>query len=146
MPIVPTSPSRWTYSWLFEYLLSSGVMPLTPLLMAFVERRGDDAGPGLSAADHDHELCAGRRFLQRKIREADRFFQCRRMGAAGDDADLLVAVDDGVAVASDAAVDHLESDELPPRSLGVLTLQDVAAEEVAFVELDDPSEVGLERR
>src|ERR1043165_1734739 len=146
MPIVPTSPSKCTYSWLLAYLLSSGVMRVTPLFLSLVERRGDDAGPSLFAADQHRELRAGRRLFRRKIREADRFFQRRRVGAAGDDADLAAAVDDRLAVPGDAAVDHLESDELPPRPLGVLALQDVAAVEVAFFDLDDPAEVGLERR
>src|SRR6266702_1938339 len=113
MSIVPTSPSTCTYSWLFAYRLSSGVIGSLLLLRAFIEGRGNDARTGFFTADQNAEFGVRRRFSNRKICEADRFFQCRRMGAAGDDADLFLAVDDRVAVAPDAAVDHLESDQLP---------------------------------
>src|ERR1041385_8979114 len=149
MPIVPipSFSSKCTYSWLFAYLLSSGVLiGASPLLSALVERGGDDARPSLFASDQDHELGAGRRFVERKICESDRFFQCRRMRAAGDDADLLAAVDDRVSVPGDAAVDHLESDQFPARSLDLFALQHVAAVEVSLFELHDPAEVRLERR
>src|ERR1041385_840133 len=145
MPTVPTLPSMCTYSWLLAYLLSSGVIESTPSFGAFVERRRDNARSGLFSSDQDAEFRAWRRFSERKIREADRFFQRRRMRPAGDHADLFLAVDDWVAVAADAALDHLESHQLPARSLGLLALQDVAAVEVALLQLDDPSEVRLQR-
>src|SRR5437763_16224237 len=108
MPTVPTFPSMCTYSWLFAYLLSSGVIESTPSFGALVERRRDNACSGLFSSDQDAEFRAWRRFSERKICEADRFFQRRRVRAAGDHADLLLPIDDGVAVAADAAVDHLE--------------------------------------
>src|ERR1700738_2277549 len=104
-------------------------------LPAFVKRRGHDASSSFLAADQNGEFCAGGRFLGRKIREADRLFQCRRMGSAGDDTDFGAVADDWIAVACDAAVDHFESDELALRPFGVLALEDVAAHEVALFEL-----------
>src|SRR4029077_4569470 len=112
---------------------------------ALIERRGNDAGPSFLAADQNCELTAGRRSLQRKIREADRFFQCRRVRPAGHDADFLVAVNDRVAVASDAAIDHFESHQLASWSFGALSLEHVATEEVALLQFHNPSQVGLER-
>src|SRR5207244_2565932 len=122
MPTVPTSPSTCTYSWLFAYLLSSGVIGSLLLLRAFIERRGNDARTGFLTADQNTEFRVRRRFSERKICEADRFFQCRRMGTAGDDADLFLSVDDRIAVAGDTAVHHLESDQLSLRPLGLLAL------------------------
>src|SRR2546421_8002707 len=46
----------------------------------------------------------------------------------------------------DAAVDHLESSQFAARSFRFLTLQDIASEEVALLDLDDPAKVGLEGR
>src|SRR5205085_4829214 len=89
----------------------SSIAPSLP--GALVERGRNDACARLLAADQDRKLRPRSRFSGRKIREADRFFQCRRMGAAGDHADFLGALHDRVSVAGDAAVDHLESDELP---------------------------------
>src|ERR1043166_4980258 len=110
MPMVATPPSVCTYSWLFAYLLSSGVVVIVASLGALVERSRHNASACLFASDQDGKFGSHGRFALRKIREADRFFQCRRVRAAGDDADLLRAVDDRVSVAADAAVDHLESD------------------------------------
>src|SRR5215213_8804260 len=100
MPMVPTSPSACTYSWLFAYLLSSGVIK-TLLFRSLVKRRGNDAGARLFAADQNSELTALGRFVERKICETDRLFQCRRMRAAGDDADLFASVHHRVAVTGD---------------------------------------------
>ena len=50
-----------------------------------------------------------------------------------------------VAMAGDSRVDHLEPDELPLDPEALLVLEDVAADEIAFVELDDPAEPGLQR-
>src|SRR5258706_8038160 len=162
MPIVATSPSRWTYSWVLAYLLSSGVVLIFLLNLrgcfvapfrgaasfgsfgAFVKRGGDDARARLFPANQDHEFGSQRRFLLRKICETDRLFQCRRVGSARDDSDLFLAVDDGVAMAADAAVDHLEPDELAAEPLGLFALQDVAAVKVALVELYDPGQVGFQ--
>ena len=51
-----------------------------------------------------------------------------------------------VAVAADAAAAHFESDQLARDALLLLLRKRVAADEIAFVELDDPAEVGFERR
>src|SRR5436305_1173091 len=67
-------------------------------------------------------------------------------GAKSSDADFFLAVDDRVAVAADPAVDHLEADQLPPRPLRLLALQDVAAVEVALIQLDDPGQIRFQRR
>src|SRR5260221_13776244 len=145
MPMVATSPSRWTYSWVLAYLLSSGVVLIfllasgdasfAPLggaalfgsFCAFVKRGGDDARARLFSANQDHEFGSQRRFPLRKICETDRLFQCRRVCPARHHSDLLRAVDDGIAVTADAAVDHLEADELAAGPLGLFALQDVAA-------------------
>src|SRR5207237_9984629 len=92
------------------------------LLRSFVERCRDDARPSLFASDQDVEFRAGRRFVERKIREPDRFFQCRRVRAAGDDADFFAALDDRISVPGDSAIDHLEPDKLAPRPLRSLAL------------------------
>src|ERR1700738_81461 len=115
MPMVATSPSRWTYSCVLAYLLSSGVVVIRRSLLlpgAFVERSRHDTRACFFPANQDCELGSQRRFPLRKICETDRLFQCRRVRAAGDNADLFLAIDDRIAVAGDAAVDHLESDEL----------------------------------
>src|SRR5580765_2742200 len=158
MPIVATSPSRWTYSWVLAYLLSSGVVLIFLLSLrgccaaslrgavcvgsfgAFVKRGGDDARTRFFAANQNHEFGSQRRFPLRKICETDRLFQCRRVGSARHDSDLFRAIDDGVAMAADATVDHLEADELAAGPLGLLTLEDVAAVKLALVELYDPAE------
>ena len=55
-------------------------------------------------------------------------------------------VDKRIAVARDAAADHLEADELARQAVRLLhALERRAADEVALVELDDPAEAGLER-
>src|SRR3954470_22707326 len=116
MPIVAMSPSRCVYSWLFAYLLSSGVAISQFLTGRFasscplVERCRDHSGPRFLPSDQNRELVAWGGFVERKISESDRFFQCRRVGAAGDDADLGRAVDHRVSVTGDTAVDHLEPD------------------------------------
>ena len=68
------------------------------------------------------------------------------MRAAGDYTDFLPAVDDRIAVPADAPIDHFEADQLPPRPLGLLPLQNFAAHEIAFLQLHDPAEVRLQRR
>src|SRR3954469_13584170 len=68
------------------------------------------------------------------------------MRPARDDADLFTAVDDRVAVPRDPSIHHLEPDQSAARPLGALALQDVAAHEVALLQLHDPGEVGLDRR
>src|SRR5712692_3519512 len=49
-------------------------------------------------------------------------------------------------MSGDAFVYHLEADELPARTFLLFAIENVAAHEVALVELHDPGEVGLERR
>src|SRR5438093_987764 len=50
-----------------------------------------------------------------------------------------------VAVAGDAAVDHLEADDPPPDAARLLLPQRGGADEVVLLPADDPSEVRLER-
>src|ERR1700682_511634 len=124
MPMVATSPSTWTYSWVLAYLLSSGYVAIvfSPSLRPFVEGRRHDASAGLVPADQYEEFGPWRRLALRKICETDRLFQCRRVRAAGDDADLFLRLDHGIAVPGDAAVDHFEAHQLPARTFGLFAL------------------------
>src|ERR1041384_2392192 len=133
------------YSWLLAYLLSSGVIG-SSLFRALVERCRDHARPRFLSTDEHHKFGTGRGFVERKISESNHFFQRRGHRAAGDDTDLLVSVDDRISVPRAAAVDHLESGELAPRSFLLLALDDVAPVVVAFVALHDPREIGFDRR
>ena len=45
-----------------------------------------------------------------------------------------------------AAVDHLEADKEAFDALFLLSFQHIAADKIAFTELDDPVEAGFERR
>src|SRR5213075_1688625 len=49
-----------------------------------------------------------------------------------------------VPVASDRAIEHLESDQLSRRALGFLTLQHIEPEKLLLLPSDNPSEVGFD--
>ncbi len=53
---------------------------------------------------------------------------------------------DRVLIAGDAPVDHLESDQQSRHARATLLQEDVAADEIALVELADPGEVRLQDR
>src|SRR5439155_16633744 len=69
-----------------------------------------------------------------------------RFGPASDDADRSPRLHDSIAVARRRRrVCHQETNEPPTQSFGLLPHQRIAADEVTFAELDDPTEARLER-
>src|SRR5579883_40610 len=143
MPTVATSPSTRIHSWSLVYRRFSGTISLFRSLVegGFHGDRID----GL-AADHDLNRLARDGPGGREIAETDVPAEGRGRPAAGDPAGGLAIEEHFVAIAADAAAAHLEADELA-RNAGLLLLHEgVAAEEIAFVELDDPIEAGFERR
>src|SRR5262249_10101280 len=162
MPTLPLSPLSSIHSWSFVYFRFAGyeaiscsrrvqTAPLLPgskgpgLLRSLIERQRHDARARAAAADVDVELGAGRRVLDRQVCHADRFLQVRRLRAAGDDAGLLVADEGVVAMARDAAVDHLEADDLALRTFGFLCPQRGSADEVVLLPADDPAQIRFHR-
>src|SRR3954468_6097201 len=127
MPTRPRSPVRSIHSWSLVYLNPSGYAIVTPgqargpalqssLFGAFVERHRHDPRARAAAADVDVEFRVERGVFDRQGGHADGFLHVRRLGAAGHGADLGVADIGVVAVAADAALEHLEADNLALRS------------------------------
>ena len=84
------------------------------------------------------------RMLRRHISQRNVLLQERRVRTAGDVADFLPAlVEDLVAVARDAALDHLQADERALHARGFGFLQRVASDEVALLHLEEAVEPGL---
>src|SRR6185436_1533770 len=126
MPISAVSPLIRIHSWSFVYFRSGGyAMALRPL----VEREWDDACGGGAAADVDGEVSPRCGQFRRHVRHADRLLQKRRLRPAGHNANPLVAGDHRVAVTGDAAIDHLEPDQLARHALVFLLAQPLFADE-----------------
>src|SRR5476651_375628 len=115
------------------------------LLLSLVKRHRYDARAGAAAADVDVELGVWRGVLDRQIRHADGLLQVRRLRAAGDDPGFRVADVGVVAVTADAALEHLEADDLARRAARLLLAQRAGADEVVFLPADDPVEVRFDR-
>src|SRR5690606_17103120 len=111
-----------------------------------VEGRAHDFGGDRPVPDHDFDAGPGPCRLDREVGEADPLVEGRRDGPARDLAGRFAFVADFVAVAGEATLEEPEPGEPLPHALGLLSFQGGAAEEIAFVELDDPAKSGLERR
>src|SRR3954467_5388132 len=119
MPTRPVSPGRSVRAWSVVYFRFAGYAIVSPrqawrpaLLLAFIERHRHDARAGAAAADVDVELGAGRVVVERQISRGDRALRVGRLRPAGDHAGLVGADVDVVAVAADAALEHLEARDL----------------------------------
>src|SRR4051812_21825396 len=161
MPMSTSSPLFFAHSWSLVYRRSAftsslAVSPSSSLLFApspeprlgrgsLVERSLDDLGLDEAAAAVDDEIGAHRAHGRGHVAETDVLAQGRRGAAAGDHAHARArGVEDGVAVARDAAAHHLEADHLAGGAFLLDALQRGAADEVALVELDHPAEAGLD--
>jgi hypothetical protein len=102
-------------------------------------------GADLGLADLDEEIFAAEGCLGWDQSKGDVGFEEWSGGAGGDDADLFAfEVEDGITVAGDAAVDHFETYEFAGWTAGGLDFEEgLAADEVAFVELEEAVEVGF---
>src|SRR5258708_7794808 len=152
MPTLPWSPVRSIHSWSLVYLKPAGYAIASPVTVrlkpdtTFIERHRHDARAGAAAADVDVERRVERRMLDRQIRHADGLLQIRRLRAAGDVADLGVADVGVVAVAADAAIEHLEADDFPLRAARLLLAQRARADKVVFLPAHDPVQVRFHSR
>src|SRR5579885_1030339 len=143
MPTVATSPSTRIHSWSLVYRRFSGTISLFRSLV-----KGGFHGDRIHelAADHDLNGLARDGPGGREIAETDVLTESRGGPAAGDPSGGFAIEEHFVAIAADAAAAHLEADELAGNAGLLLLHEGVAADEIAFVELDDPIEAGFEGR
>src|ERR1700732_2392895 len=148
IPTVAVSPSFLTHSW-----VSANRIPLrsaipTPFpsfrMRPLVEGQLDDLGRRGGATDVYAKTSPRLGEGRRHVRHPDVVAQGERDVSRGHRADLLTTTDDGIAVARNAAVQHLEADELPRHAVLPRPNDGVAADEV-LVQFEGPLEPGLER-
>src|SRR5678815_4530 len=92
----------------------------TSLLLSLVKRHRHNARASAAAANVDVELGVWCVVLDRQVGHADRFLEVRRLRAARHHADFGIADVGVVAVPADAALEHLESDNLARRPARLL--------------------------
>ena len=83
--------------------------------------------------------------LDRQVGHADGLLHVRRLRSAGDHTDFGVADIRVVAVAADAALQHLETDNPAPRAARLLLAQGGRTDEVVLLPADDPVQVRFDR-
>src|SRR5580700_4472740 len=113
---------------------------------SLVERYWDDSCRRGLAADADFDVRADSARLRRDVGHADIFLQERRGAPAGDAARFLAADPHGVAVASNALIEHFKADELARNAGFFLARKHVAAEKGGLFHLTDPAQPGFPGR
>src|SRR5438067_2345431 len=131
---------------LFRLKANSQQLIAFSLLLSLVERRRNYLRADHSTAHVHLNLLPDVRVFDRNVGHADVLLKIRRGAARRDVADTLAADVNAMTVARDAALHHLEADELAPDALLLLTLQSLAPREVAFVQFANPAEVGFQER
>src|SRR5262249_17834562 len=118
------------------------------LARALVERGGHDARLHATAADLHLELGPHPRARRGQVRAAQALLQEGSEAAGRDVAGRLLAEEDRVAMARDAALGRLEADEPARRALRLLLEEHLPAVPVALglVERQRPAEPGLDER
>src|SRR5215217_60744 len=154
-PIVATSPSRRTHSWLLVNrrslgdaipVILSSVRVRYGLSLTFVERGLHLHRGNRTVANDDLEWLADPGGVRLDQRQSDVLAQCRRHRAAGDFADAA-SLGAHLVVRSRraAALGQLEADRPPRRPRLPHRGNLVASDEVAFVELHRPAESRFQR-
>src|ERR1700694_5995388 len=148
IPTVAVAPSFLTHSW-----VSANRIPLrsaipTPFpsfrMRPLVEGQLDDLGRRGSATDVHPKTGPRLGEGRRQVRHPDVVAQAEGDVSRGHRADPLTITDDGIAVARNAAVEHLEADQ-PPRHAVLPRPADAVAADEVLVQVEGPIEPGLER-
>src|SRR5262249_21951671 len=116
------------------------------LFRSFVERGFDCHRLHWLVADHDVDGLSRYSMLGWQITHADVLTARGPRRAAGDPAGGRAIEIHFVAIASDAAAAHFESNELALDAGFFLLDERITPVEVALIEFDDPTEAGFERR
>src|SRR5262249_9638903 len=142
MPMVPTVPSMRSHSCSFVNRRSVGVVMCQ--VSAFVEWRSYDSSFRQFAAYAYMKSRSDCGVFGRHVREADVLLQSYRRRTACDMSHFLVVNKHRIVIACDIAANHFEPHKSAFHAVLFLFQQCVAADEVAFIVLDDPPEPRFE--
>src|SRR5262245_42441307 len=149
MPTRMRSPSCLAHSCSRVYLRSLGTLAMLSSTCLFhlggIEGCPHDLGRLALAANLDLDGAADRCQGRLDVGDPDVLVDRRAVRARGDDADGAAVFPQRIAVARHGLVDHLDTDQAPPRALGTDLLERLAPDELALRRLDDPAQASLER-
>src|SRR5579864_2977481 len=168
MPTVALEPSALIHSCSLVYLRSDGYGMLrsswllafsselraasfeqtfeskSVFLRALVKRCRHNLRSHALTANFNFHARAGLRVRRRHVGQGDVLLQKRRRRTAGDVTNFLARfVEHLIAIAGDAALDHLHSDQCAPQAFGLRSFEGGAADEFGFLHLDEAVETGF---
>src|SRR4051812_11085310 len=108
------------------------------LFGSLIERKRDGDSLDATAAHHNFNGTAGFGEIQGQITHPDVLIQCRRRSSAGHPTSRDPVNVDFVPIAADTPALHFKTNELARNPAPLLLLERIAAQKVAFIELDNP--------
>src|SRR5829696_7597350 len=126
-----------------SYLVNPVNRVILSLFRPFVKRRLDDLRADKPPPYVNLNLLAHTRKLHRHVCEANILFEKRSRTAGRYLSNSLTFYDNFLIVARNTAFSHLETGELALHATFFLTCQRFAADEVALIQLANPSEIRL---
>ena len=120
------------------------LLPSLSLFLTFIEWQRDDLRCGAFSTYIDLDGISDG-MLGIDVAHADIFVESWAWCAAGECADLLLVVIDGIAITGDATFDHLDAYQLALGALFFDLEQCIAPNKISFIKFYRPAESGLER-
>src|SRR6266851_5627232 len=115
------------------------------LFGTFIKRKRHNSRGGAATANVDLHALARHSQGRFNVSQTNILVECGTRRAAGQSPDLPLAIVNGVATASNAALDQLYANQLTPDALCLELCQGIMADKISPGQLDGPAQASLQR-